>query len=560
MALKALKMEKEKIPSVEAEMYENSSAESRANELAELRRLLIQAEEVSEVLPNAISHSTQKDKQLANATLPLVEDNIRQSVQQNPEILAEALFPVIGPAIRKAIAEALSQMVQSLNKTLENSVSPKGLRWRFEAWQTGKPFAEVVMLNSLLYRVEEVFLIHRETGGLLQHVSSSNKDASQDADMVSAMLTAIQDFARDSFKESENATLDSLQLNDLSVWLERSPDAILAGVIRGNPPLTLREIFKEAIEAIQFVQQEDFENFNGDIDIFEKSRPMLDNCLQFQLSNSETKDNSSFLKPSNILLGSAGILILVLGFIYVLDYWRWSSYLNRLKTESGIVVTETDRGWLKNSITGLRDPLAIDPESILGEYNLEKDEIDSNWKAYQDLSSTMVLARANQLLKPPDGVKLTLENNFLLVSGNASNQWFNEAKKLSAALAGTNGIRFSPEALKTKIESQSIYFNCRTTDFAKGEDSKIDEIVSDLEILKDSADNWQLEIDGMADKSGTPEMNEKISNLRAIKIAELLKSKSEKLKAAGQSIKPVGIGTNNGSACKVDFNVILIKQ
>ncbi|NJM53355.1 MAG: hypothetical protein HC846_08145 [Blastocatellia bacterium] len=55
-------------------------------------------------------------------------------------------------------------MVQSLNQSLEHSISPKGLRWRIEAWQTGKSFAEVVMLNSLIYRVEEVFLIHRETG------------------------------------------------------------------------------------------------------------------------------------------------------------------------------------------------------------------------------------------------------------------------------------------------------------------------------------------------------------------------------------------------------------
>ena len=66
------------------------------------------------------------------------------------------------------------------------------------AWRTGKSFAEVVLLNTLVYRVEQVFLIHAQTGLLLQHVVADAVTA-QDADMVSGMLTAIRDFARDSF-------------------------------------------------------------------------------------------------------------------------------------------------------------------------------------------------------------------------------------------------------------------------------------------------------------------------------------------------------------------------
>ena len=44
--------------------------------------------------------------------------------------LVDALFPVMGPAIRKAISEALSGMVQSMNRTLEHSISVQGLKWR----------------------------------------------------------------------------------------------------------------------------------------------------------------------------------------------------------------------------------------------------------------------------------------------------------------------------------------------------------------------------------------------------------------------------------------------
>ena len=92
-----------------------------------------------------------------------------------------------------------------MNQTLGRSFSAQGLKWRLEAWRTGKALREVVLLRTLVYRVEQVFLIHRETGLLLQHVSAGPRRASQDADMVSGMLTAIRDFVQDSFGGKERA-------------------------------------------------------------------------------------------------------------------------------------------------------------------------------------------------------------------------------------------------------------------------------------------------------------------------------------------------------------------
>jgi hypothetical protein len=55
-------------------------------------------------------------------------------------------------------------MMQSFNQTIDHSLSFKGLAWRIEAWRTGRPFAEVVLLHTLRFRVEQLFLIHRDTG------------------------------------------------------------------------------------------------------------------------------------------------------------------------------------------------------------------------------------------------------------------------------------------------------------------------------------------------------------------------------------------------------------
>ena len=215
---------------IEKEQKQIETLDAKVANLEAKSNETIKPEEISPILPQAIQQSAAQNSLLSEATLPLVEENIRLSTRRDPQILADALFPAIGPAIRRAIAEALSQMVQSLNKTLDNSFSLQGLKWRVEAWQTGKAFGEVVLLHTLLYRVEQVFLIHRETGLLLQHVTANPADIHltsdttmrENADLVSAMLTAIQDFVHDSFKTSPNGELNTLNYGDLTIWIEHA--------------------------------------------------------------------------------------------------------------------------------------------------------------------------------------------------------------------------------------------------------------------------------------------------------------------------------------------------
>src|SRR5688572_13021139 len=157
-----------------------------------------QARDVSRVLARAVELRN-NDPHLKRALAPTIEETISASVKRNPRPLADALFPIIGPAIRKAVAATLSSMLESLNTTLEHSLSLRSLQWRLDARRTGRSFAEIVLLNTLVYRVEQALLIHRPSGLLLQHITAPGTSA-HDADMVSGMLTAIRAFVGDSFK------------------------------------------------------------------------------------------------------------------------------------------------------------------------------------------------------------------------------------------------------------------------------------------------------------------------------------------------------------------------
>jgi len=80
-----------------------------------------------------------------------------------------------------------------LNRFFVLNFTADGIRWRFESLRTGKPFKQVVQEHSLMSPVTQVFLIHRRTGLLIKQVRQESC-TTHDGDMVSGMLTAIQDF------------------------------------------------------------------------------------------------------------------------------------------------------------------------------------------------------------------------------------------------------------------------------------------------------------------------------------------------------------------------------
>src|SRR5262245_43343959 len=242
---------------------------------------------VSRVLPDAIALRG-SDPQLTRALAPSIEEAITASVRRDPRPLAEALFPVIGPAIRKAIAHTLSSMMEAVNRSVEQSISWRAVQWRWTAFRTGKPYAEIVLLNTVQYRVEQVFLIHAETGLVLQHVSA-DVGAKEDPDQISAMLTAIRDFVRDSFRAGGGESLDDVRIGELNVTIDQGPHAILACVVRGSVPHDVRVTFQTALESVHRQFGPELRAFRGDAVPFERARPILESCLVTQYQQPQRK-------------------------------------------------------------------------------------------------------------------------------------------------------------------------------------------------------------------------------------------------------------------------------
>jgi OOP family OmpA-OmpF porin len=498
----------------------------------------IHAEDVSRVLPEAIAIRATKDRELTRVMLPTVEEAILSSVRRDPHVLVDALFPVMGPAIRKAIASALASMIESLNETLERSFSVQGLKWRWEAWRTGKPLPEIILLRTLVYRVEQVFLIHRKTGLLLQHVSATSAGV-QDADMVSGMLTAIRDFVQDSFGGGREQSLDSFKVGDLTVRIEQGPEAVLAAVIRGNAPPELRSLLTETIEAIHLEQAEALANFQGDADAFERSRPLLEACLKTQqLTRADRGPGARTRKAWTFLRTALAVLLIgvaVWSFFAIRRSRRWHGYLDRLAAEPGIAVIDSGRRGGKYFVTGLRDPLAADPSAILAESNIASGSVIGEWKPYQALHPAFIAARARRVLEPPATVTLRAVNGALLATGSAPHRWIEEARARSRVFADV--VRFDDsgltdadlselEALRRGIEDQPISFDLASADLRPRDDVRLEALSRDLSRLAKMAvgigKTIQVTVTGRGDSTGTEDVNRAISRKRAERVARAL--------------------------------------
>ena len=508
------------------------------------------ARDVSAVVAEAIQMRRARggDHELSAALTPTVEEAVRESVRKDSHVLVEALFPVMGPAIRRSVAEVFRSTVESFNQVLESTFSIRGLQWRFEAIRIGRPYAEVALLRSLVYRVEQVFLIHLKTSLVLQHVVDPAV-VTQDADMVSSMLSAIRDFVRDSFSTQQGDSLDSLQMGQLQVWIEQGPQAIIAAVIRGQAPQELRLSLKEKLEEAHRRFSRELEEFDGNPAPFEAFRPELAACLTASYRRDKPAKSRPYLAVCAIVF--AVLLAGWYGYTAIQNH-KWALFVENLRQQPGIVVTSFQRARGRYRIQGLRDPLAVDPEALLDQRKLNPRLAEFHWSAFYALDDSLVLQRAIALLQPPAGVTLSVQNGVLHAAGDSSSEWKKSMRERAHFIAGITAVddkdlndENSPRRLQAAVESEIILFELGQAEINPRQQPNLAAVAQTiqklLQIAPSAVGNAIVELVGHADSSGPEATNVLLSQERANNaVRELVR-----LGIPEASLRATGIGLSS---------------
>jgi len=548
---------------------------------------------VSSVLAEAIHLRAGKDPALSMALEPVVDSIVKTSLHSRKNEFVNALFPLMGPTIRKSIAESFRSMLGSFSKSMEMAFSWKGLRWRFEAMRSGKSFSEIVMLNTLVYRVEQVFFIHSGTGLVLSHVVDDSVNA-QDADMVSAMLTAIQDFVKDCFTGGQDEELQSLQMGEFTVYIEKDSRAYIACVVRGVPPANFREHLRATLELMLVEFDDVLEGFNGDTALFEGAPRYLNSCLFSHYNDDDQK--KTLLGKAVLALSFAGLLAGA-GYLYA-EHDRslreqarvaaeqeaftasMRGALEFLHAEPGLLVTnvgETPQApW---EVLVLKDALARSPEDVFREKNVNSGLFAIKEVPFISYDPAIVVRRIKNSIQPPGTVDMVFDaKGVLTFSGTAPMSWIVATREDARSIPGVEHVDVSGvrDPMMERISAMIDEVENTVIEFPLGKDipvpselakleTAVDSLVALEVITKSMGFSTTLTIYGHADMIGNARRNYELSQSRARTVAALLYAKGSSMPVAlygmgseyprgGTNEAPVG-KTGNQASRRIELRV-----
>jgi OOP family OmpA-OmpF porin len=508
------------------------------------------SQSIANIISEALAIRSKQDDSIAEILAPTLQSALTRSIGHDPEPIADALYPIMGPAIRKSINEALTHMLDTFNQLLEQSLSLKSILWRLDAWRTGRSYSEVILLKTLLYQVEEVFLIHRMDGLLLQHASLDTV-ISQDGDIVSGMLTAIQDFIHDSFsvEEGENTSLSTLRLGDLTVVIKQGPQAVLAAVIRGNAPESIHVLLASILETIHHQHGEDFICYHGDSSPFDRSQPLLQQCLQVQ-----TLKRTATRLPLFFILALLAVATLYWGYSAYQqqqqqqrDEWvalqkiakessQWQIVLHTLRSEPGLIVINAERNKQNNKIEVLLDRLARKPRDVINDLPMSTSIVFKIYP-YLSLDDAIILLRTKQLFEQPERVSFAVKKGVLSLSGMASLAWVNNLKEHWQQVVGLQQLNVDNlqhydqnlpaiRALKQKIEQSRVFFEKNNTALNQNSHADIKSVsrlVKELiPLTEKSKIALKISLTGNTDQSGSEIVNDWLALQRVARVEQAL--------------------------------------
>ncbi|MBT8088686.1 MAG: hypothetical protein KJO01_00610 [Gammaproteobacteria bacterium] len=500
-----------------------------------VERREIRTADVADILPEAIHQSHQKDGELVESLTQPVGECVQRGLRDEPETYADALYPVMGPAIRKSIMHALRNFSQQINEAVEHSVSPQGLKWRWQASRAGIPFGEYVLQKTMRYRVEQAYLISRENGLLVDHVHHESSKI-KDSDAVSAMFTAIQDFVKESFSPDRTGRLESADMGEFTLWAVHGPHALLVCVIRGVPPKSLRADLSAILERIHFRYGDAIRDYKGDTSTIPDVEVELERCLRFEAREESGETRSGPPIQIVILL----LLLVAAAAFFGVRSWMYSQQQDKLdaalNATPGIYVTNIDRSGRNFVVRGLRDPLAADVIDVAGSVDIPADRLTVSMRPFQSLQPEILAARAAQMFGPPESVDISVSGTTLHVSGEAPSVWRQTLQSRFSNLAGVDALDVSRLTASDRAEfservaslSRSRFFFRSGVELVEGDAGRLREFASDLANLLEDARSFGYSVAvtarGSTDSIGDAAANAALADRRATFAAGVLAS------------------------------------
>ncbi len=172
---------------------------------------------------------------------PQITETISKQIKDSQDEVVEALYPIIGRMIKKYIASEIQKLSEKVDAQMELAFSWEGWKVRIKAWISGTPQSEAMMSQLIDPKIEEIFIIEKNSGLLM---GSFSKNQTVDQDMIAGMLTAIKAFVEDAFAGGEQE-LDSIDYDNFKIVVKSFNSFFIAIVASGG----MNAAFKDRIDS-----------------------------------------------------------------------------------------------------------------------------------------------------------------------------------------------------------------------------------------------------------------------------------------------------------------------
>ena len=476
-------------------------AERQAQAQAFAEKIATSFADLPQELPDLLRRA-QHDDRLARALEKPLAQGLERIARTQRMLLISVLFPLIGPIIRRSIAETLSQLMRDMNRAVEHSISPTGLRWRWEAFRTGVPFTQVVLKHTLRYRVEHLLLVNNDGGLLLAHVANVDAELA-DSDAVAGMLSALQDFARDAVLAREDEALKSVEVGGMTLKILRGPLMHLAVAVRGE--------LSEPAQLSLSVLVETLHNEGDSTDLEIHKAQYRDLIADWMLENgqesSEAIDDARANKHTRPLSLKVAATFLAALLLYLGVMSAWHSYqAHRLESAlAGIpgVLARVHFAAGKYQISGSRDPFAETVMQSAARLNIAPDAMDeSQLLPYLSLDPAIWQRRLHASGQLPKALTLSQNGNLIKINGEITGIALAKLRADLSLWQTLLGFDFSGIAVndvasqhqRLEIMRQLALMRVDLSDTNFDTNSSLSTLISQCQALLDGAPNQILQL------------------------------------------------------------------
>jgi len=137
--------------------------------------------------------------------------------------------------------------------------------------------------------VEEAFMVY-DDGCLIAHVSKQERKEIDD-DVLTGMLTAVQEFVKDSFKENDKWTLRKLEFGQKNILIERGMRIYIAVIYRGEASKELTDKMAEVVSRMEKEHSAELSNWDGKTEKLKDAKDKLNEILAIGKKEDENEKN-----------------------------------------------------------------------------------------------------------------------------------------------------------------------------------------------------------------------------------------------------------------------------